>query len=446
MQKITQTGTVSQPKITVEMSAKNLTVNAGLLPVIRYMDKLQLDRLLDELVKTPARAENADYQFNDAVQMVLLGQTAGATAMTHVTKVCGDEVVARMAGWETVPVATTITRIIKAVKEKNIVELESVIPRLRGKIWKRLVRNGKKLACATHRALIDIDSTVQGVCGNQEGAEVGYNPRKKGQKAYHPLMAFCSETKEVLHSWYRCGSAYTSNGCVEFLKELLAGLSNGVCKIVRADSGFFAGEILEYLESVDAGYLIKVKFRNLNKLLSGQQWQSVVKMPGWEETAFLHKCGSWSKKRQFVAVRKQIGVTDDMFRTPIYEYFCYVTTDAGTPMQIHRMYGKRATCETWIEECKSQMGAGCIRTDDFLANSVLFQCGVIAYNLLKWMALSVGGQIQRWEVKSIRLWLIRIAGKLTSGSRRLTLKLPKNFMYQAEWEAWDRMAQEIVFA
>jgi hypothetical protein len=92
------------------------------------------------------------------------------------------------------------------------------------------------------------------------------------------------------------------------------------------------------------------------------------------------------------------------------------------------------------------MGAGQIRTDDFLANSVLFQCGVIAYNLLKWMGLSVGGQIQKWEVKSIRLWLIRVAGKLTSGSRQLTLKLPKSFMYQAEWEAWDRMSQDIVFS
>lgn len=428
------------------MSAKNLTVNAGLLPVIRYIDKLHIKRLLGELVTTPKRADNADYQFSDAVQMVVLAQTAGATAMTHVVKVCGDEVVARMAGWETVPVATTITRIIKAVKERNIVELESLIPRIRGKVWKRLLRSGKKLACATNRILIDIDSTVQGVCGNQQGAEVGYNPHKKGQKAYHPVVAFCAETKEILHSWYRCGSAYTSNGCVEFLKELFAGLANGIRKIVRADSGYFSGEILDYLESVEAGYLIKVKFRNLTKVLSGQQWQAVNKMPGWEGTAFLHQCGSWRTNRKFVALRKQIGITNDMFRTPIYDYFCYVTSETGTPMEIHRMYGKRATCETWIEECKSQMGAGSIRTDDFLANSVLFQCGVLAYNLLKWMALSVGGQIQKWEVKTIRLWLIRIAGKLTSGSRRLILKLPKSFMYQAEWEAWDTMAQAIVFA
>jgi hypothetical protein len=446
MRKIPQTGNSSQPKITVEMTATNMTINAGLLPILRFTEKLKLEDLIQQYVKTPSRAENAEYQFSDAVKMVIMGQTAGATAMTHVAKVCGDEVVARMAGWESVPVATTLTRIIKAVKEKNLVELEGLIPRLRGKVWKRLLRNGKRLACASHRILIDIDSTVQGVSGNQEGAEVGYNPHKKGQKAYHPILAFCAETKEVLHSWYRCGSAYTSNGCVEFLQELFAGLSNGIRKIVRADSGFFSGGILDYLESANAGFLIKVKLKNLDRLLSRQQWLQAGKMTGWEETEFHHACGTWSKKRKFAAVRRQIGVTDDMFKTPIYDYFCYVTTEAGTPMQLHRMYGKRATCETWIEECKSQMGAGIIRTDDFLANSVLFQCGVTAYNLLKWMALSVGGTLQKWEVKTIRLWLIRIAGKLTSGSRRLTLRLPKSFMYQAEWEAWDRMSQDIVFA
>jgi hypothetical protein len=132
---------------------------------------------------------------------------------------------------------------------------------------------------------------------------------------------------------------------VEFLKELFAGLSNGIRKIIRADSGYFSGDILDYLESVESGYLIKVKLRNLNKLLSCQDWQPVAKKVGWEQAEFLYKCGSWSNVRKFVAVRKQIGVTNDMFKTPVHDYFCYVTTEAGTPMQIHRMYGKRATCE-----------------------------------------------------------------------------------------------------
>lgn len=106
-----------------------------------------------------------------------------------------------------------------------------------------------------------------------------------------------------------------------------------------------------------------------------------------------------------------------MFDILVYEYFCFVTTEWLSPMEAHSCYGKRATCETWIEGCKSQVNAGQIRTSEFLANAALFQCTVLAYNLLKWMALLAGGVIQHWEVKTMRLWLIRVAGKLTKGSR-----------------------------
>jgi len=50
------------------------------------------------------------------------------------------------------------------------------------------------------------------------------------------------------------------------MKELMAGLRKGVKYLLRADSGFFDGDLLDYLESVEAGYLIKVKLRNLDQL------------------------------------------------------------------------------------------------------------------------------------------------------------------------------------
>ena len=84
-----------------------------------------------------------------------------------------------------------------------------------------------------------MDLTVKEVYGDQEGADVGFNPHKKGQKSYHPVIAFVTETKEILHSWFRCGSAYTSNGVVEFLKECMAYTKKRVRVIVRGDSGFF---------------------------------------------------------------------------------------------------------------------------------------------------------------------------------------------------------------
>ena len=35
------------------------------------------------------------------------------------------------------------------------------------------------------RVTLDLDSSVKTVYGNQEGANVGYNPHKKGKKSYH---------------------------------------------------------------------------------------------------------------------------------------------------------------------------------------------------------------------------------------------------------------------
>ena len=92
------------------------------------------------------------------------------------------------------------------------------------------------------------------------------------------------------------------------------------------------------------------------------------------------------------------------------------------------------------------MKAGYIRSNDFIMNSILFQCGVLAYNILKWMTLLAGGDLHKWEVKSIRMWLIRIAGKLVTGSRQLVLKLPEQFIYQDEWKILDEMTTDLCFS
>lgn len=444
MKNIPQEETRRQPKIKTEMNGKGLTVHAGLLPVLTFMDKLLFRKRVQEAVNKE-RGANAQYQVVDAVEMIVIGLLAGATSMVQIVKVWADEVLKKMAGWEEVPVDTTIGRIVKLLTQGDIVELTGIIHRFRGQVWKRAVRSGYKLRSALSDMWIDVDSTVKGVYGDQEGADVGFNPRKKGQKSYHPLIAFVAETKEILHSWFRCGSAYTSNGIVEFMKECMAYTKKRVRVIFRGDSGFFSGELLEYLESVSAGYLIKVKLKNLAGLLEGQKWDAVKGDTGWEQADFLHQCAVWNRARRFVAVRKLIKIERGLFPIPEYEYFCYVTTERLGPMEAHRSYGKRATCETWVEECKGQMNAGHLLTGEFLANAALFQCAVLAYNLLKWMALLTGGAVQQWEIKTMRLWLIRVAGKLIKGGRQLTLKLPEKFLHQEEWRAWEGMSLSVEF-
>ncbi len=117
-----------------------------------------------------------------------------------------------------------------------------------------------------------------------------------------------------------------------------------------------------------------------------------------------------------------------------------MTTEALTPWQTHRKYGERATCETWIEEAKSQMGLGKIRTDQFLANAALFHCAVLAYNTVRWMAqLSGNKTLCQWEPETLRTYLIRTAGKLLTGSNQLSVKTPIDPLYPREWDDWVKV-------
>ena len=95
----------------------------------------------------------------------------------------------------------------------------------------------------------------------------------------------------------------------------------------------------------------------------------------------------------------------------------------------------------WIEEAKSQLGLAHLKTDSFLANAALFQCAILAYNTLRWMALSSGNtQLKQWEPNSIRVHLICIAGKLLTGGRQIRIKLPTHHLHPNPWKDWLALA------
>ena len=66
---------------------------------------------------------------------------------------------------------------------------------------------------------IDLDSTVITRYGNQEGSAIGYNPKEKGRKSHHPLMAFVDQTKMVANAWLRAGNTAQIQIIIKFLEE-----------------------------------------------------------------------------------------------------------------------------------------------------------------------------------------------------------------------------------
>lgn len=423
----------------VEFTAKKLTGNAGLVHFGRFAEKLGLPRMLREKIGME-RGANAKYSIADAVMMLAMGVLAGAKHMSHLAILRADEVIRSLFDWTEFPDDRTFGRLFRLFNHAHCNELSEVEDGARRKVWSRRWFG---------RVTLDLDSTVKGVYGSQQGAEKGYNPKKKGQKSYHPVLCFIAETRECLHNWFRTGSSYTSNGAVEFMKECFGRLPKRIWKVfVRADSGFFSGDLLEYLEARGSEYLIKVKMKNLVQLLMEQSWRKARNKAGIETAEFMHKCHGWTRARKFVAIRKLVGMEAEgvLFPIPQYEFFCYVTNRDLTPWEAHKSYGKRASSENWIEWCKNQMASGSILTQDFWANSAIFQSCILAYNLMVWMMWLNAEKSFNEEPNTIRAWLIDVPANLISTGRRWILKLSCNYVYKDRWQEIESSISALNFA
>lgn len=442
MSKIThKKAKIPAPKIRFQHTGKSLTSQAGVIPVIRFLDYIRLAPTCRKHIDLK-RADNARYGLDDAIFLTVVGMIAGATSLMKVVSVWADSVLREIGGWLSIPDDSTLGRIFRLGQLRHVAQLEQVNHCLRQTVWQRALKSGVWLPGTLYRGWVDVDSSVKTVYGRQEGAEKGYNPVKRGANAYHPLVAFCSHTREILQAWLRSGSAYTSNGIVEFMRQLAAEMPPRMRLIFRGDSGFFVGELMDWLDQNGHGYLIKVKLKGLAALLDQQKWQKIPGCSGWEQCDFRHQCGTWERSRRFVAVRRKAALDTrslqpSLLSDVVYDYFCYTTTERLTPWEAHTTYGKRATCETWLDEAKNQMGLAHLKSHDFMASSLMFQCAVLAYNTMRWMALLSGHEgLQHWEIQTVRTFLIRTAGQLLRGGNQLKVKLPDNHLHQIPWSHW----------
>ena len=430
-------GRKASKKVTIEETGVNLTSQAGLVATSKFLEQNKLTGMIKTNILV-ARGNNAAYQFHDIIEYCVLGIIGGGRSIDGIGEIWKDYALRKMLSWDSVPGRTTISRLLKSLTFEEIVGMENLVHAMRNKIWEEYFLPKRD---SDAPIIIDVDSTVKTSYGSQQGSEKGFNSNKKGAASFHPQLAFCSETKEILQGWYRCGSAYTSNGIKDFMKQLTAQLPVTEKFYFRADSGYFSENLLSYLEDVGYEYLIKVKMKNLSSVLENQTWSDIEDKKGWQEATFEYGCKSWETKRIFKAVRIEIPENkpnEILLDIKRYSYFCYVTTDLHlTPWEVHKKYGERATCETWIEESKNQVALANIKMDSFEGSSILFQCSIIAYNIFRYMGLvSENKKLQQWEPDTIRTYLIRTAGKLLTGSRQFKLITPINHFHQNEWDDW----------
>ena len=295
--------------------------------------------------------------------------------------------------------------------------------------------------CGLSRITIDCDSTVQTVYGKQEGSAIGFNPHKKGAASYHPLVCYYSEMKLLVNSWFRTGSAYTSNGICQFMSQTLWVLPKKIRQIFfRADSGFFNGALFDLLEQKGHEYLVKVKLKNLQGLLKKQSWTAPNNKVSICE--FNYKAAEWKVARKLKAIRILTGFScyefmGEVYKVPIYEYFCYCSKLKGLDVKgLHILYGARAESENWIEQTKNQLHASQTVTDNFDVNDILWQLAVLGYNLSVMIRYEADHKEWRQEPVTFMRWFINVPAKVVHSARKVFVKMSVHYWEAPRWQAF----------
>lgn len=356
----------------------------------------------------------------------------GASRFTHSGWLRYDKVLQEIFQWKRVPSQSTYSRFFHKFSWKRNTEVFVSINRW---FFKQLTLDN---------ITVDLDSSVITRYGEQEGSKRGFNPHKPGRFSHHPLMAFMSQTRMVINAWLRPGNTGSASHMEHFLEETFAILEGKKVGLVRADSGFFGNNYLNYFESKRLNYIVAAK------LTRPLKWELLASARNWTEWKdgiqlcdFYYQAHGWKFSRRIVAVRQPIEehpkATGKMLFTEEelgarYRYSAFVTNLDLPAMEVWSMYRNRADAENRIKELKYDFSIDAFCLKKFWATEAAFRSIMIAYNLMslfRHIVLQTASHntlsTLKFKCFAIGSWLAKHAGKKVlklsvSGQKRLWLE------------------------
>ena len=300
---------------------------------------------------------------------------------------------------------------------------------------------------------LDLDSTVLERFGEQEGVLPGYNPRRHGRPTHHPLLAGLAEAKWILHGWLRAGNVGSANNVRAFMDECLALLDGlAALRLVRADSGFFDGKFLDFLEEKELPYLMKARMTRNVKLaaLGIGGWSRVGK--GIEVAEARIRLLGWRCERRLVVIRQEVAAKETKalgkkrFECQGYLFQAIVTSKAIEEMDamtVYRTYNGRAEFEKRIKELKSGCGLEGFCMDSFTATECVLRTLCLVHNLVQQFQDRIGlrpaaapkKEGKRHMLETLRHNLFTCAAILGRSGRQKVLRLSSTDAWLSRFHA-----------
>jgi hypothetical protein len=420
----------------LSLGERNLTHFGGIFLIHQFCKKLRLKWYLQKQV--PFLQRSSYYHPVELILAILYALIAGIHRLSKTKILQGNGAFQQIIGLKKFPYASSLRRFLKRVHPKTIQSINKVHDHLRLKMF--------YLPQPRTSLLFDFDSSVLTLYGKLiEGAEVGYNPHKRGARSYHPLLCFESHSRDFWHGRLRPGNAYTASGAPDFLKECLEKIPPGIYRIrVRADSGFFDHKFIEPLDQEDIGYVIVAKMtRPIRNKIATLRYHTFKR--DWAAAEFFYQPFGWKESHRFVVIRRLLPEKDSeqltLFTLKRYAYQVFVTNLALKAEKIWYFYRPRATIEILIKELKQSYAMAKIPTNNFQANQFYFHLLLFAYNIVNWFKrLCLPPRFQQATLETIRTEFLVLPARLVKTQHRNVLKLPAEYISQ---KTLDHIVQNI---
>jgi hypothetical protein len=420
--------TTSINKIKSEFSLQNATHFGGFKIFLAYLEKIKLSQAMSGL--SGGKAHNAIFPVQRILIYLLIGWMLGCQRIFHFRTLQHDALLLRFLGGRCPHHSLLYKELIRLGRSCS--ELPTELRQLNQDIIR---------PCLPDNPILDLDSTVETVYGDQAGAAKGTNPHKPGRKSYHPLLAFEGHTRLNLNAVLRSGNTHSSTKSVDFLQQTFDLLGDRKVKYARFDKGFGGEAFYSLLESKGIGYVGKLKWtqRLAKEVQACRYWTRYVD-EDWiiEGITLIYKATSWEKARRVAVIRK-VNLCDDgqsrMVFDSDWQYEAMVTVMDWEPIDCWRFYNQRCCMENYIKEAKNGFSIDRIATGNFEANELDLLVKLLAYNLFERFKRDCCEPVHaRYTIARFRQELFQCAAVLIRHSRSVVLKLVQTFAGQYAWK------------
>ena len=203
----------------------------------------------------------------------MLSMLSGHTRYAHITSLRCDPVLPELLGMKKIVSEDAVRRAFKAIDETKAAawlrgHLAFCVEPLLSEPW-----------------ILDVDTTVKPLYGHQEGAELGYNPKKPGRPSHCYHTYSMASTRLVLDVDVSPGDEHTSKHAAPGLWALLDRLPRDLWPaLLRGDCGFGNEGIMREAEARGLPYLFKLRLtKNVKRMiekLSAREWVDAGQAPG----------------------------------------------------------------------------------------------------------------------------------------------------------------------